>query len=79
MWKCSSCGNWNSDSLMVCPACLENPTNKINMPTRAAGLNSLSSFLLANAERVDEFYWFLFNRKEENNEINESEDTDENA
>lgn len=68
MWKCSSCGNWTSDSLMVCPTCLTNPTNKTDMPTRAAGLNSLSSFLLANAETVDEFYWFLLNRKEVSNE-----------
>lgn len=65
MWKCSSCGNWSSDSLMVCPTCLANPINKTDIPTEVMILYKLGPYLLA---KTDVSNWFMLNNKEESNE-----------
>ena len=65
MWKCSSCGNWTSDSLMVCPTCLANPTNKTDIPTEVMFLYKLGPYLLA---KIDESYWFMLNSEGKSNE-----------
>ena len=65
MWKCNSCGKFINPSFMICPNCLkeEEGINPKTIYTTKNKFNALSSFLLSNAEHIDEIASMLNNNE----------------